>query len=446
MRRILVLIFSILICCACVDDSVKAGGGRNPLSDHVVSESAVRGQEAVIQWNGFQQNAKVFLVDENDIRYEAEVKAITSSGMIFIVPASAASGTYRVLLVQGEEYLMGSIDVLETKIPVTGITFPSAVYPGGTFVLGGVGLDASFGLILRSSSGQIMLDSELSSAGLDCILPSDMASGMYSLVLTDGSDEWVLTTSFLVSKKKILSAVALEEPYEGEVWYRTEYRVVRENGDIAAILFTQSLVQDAQVVEVKNQDKYVQVSPGYFVVEGGSSSSNNMDFRYVYDGDGRIVSADVLRFSRNNPDGVHREFTWNYGSDGMPVDVQFELNGKIYSMQDYIYEDGNLLETQASVFVYDDETLVPNPFGADAAHGFDMMHNLMEPFLYVHYLAGAHPFTSRLLPSGYMAISGPTTRVKKPFTYLFDEDGYVVEMSWRGERNSVSNIRYEYID
>ena len=52
--------------------------------------------------------------------------------------------------------------------------------------------------------------------------------------------------------------------------------------------------------------------------------------------------------------------------------------------------------------------------------------------------------SSRLLPSGYMAITGATTRVMKPFTYLFDEDGYVSEISWMADLNSMCYIRYEY--
>ena len=444
MRKILFLIFCIALFSACNDGGTTKGGGKNPLADYVLSENATCGEEAVIQWNGIASSAKVFLVGEDNVRYEAQVKAITASGMIFMVPINVAPGNYRVVLVQGQDIEVGVIEIHETDIPITGISFPSAVSPGGEFVLGGVGLDDSYNVILRSSSGQTVLESEVSSGGLSCVIPEILRSGRYTLVLTDGMLEWTLTTSFLVSKKKTLLAVSKDEPYNEGIRHCSEYRVEYENGEVIAVTFTQYLTENSQITEQLSQDRYVQESPGYFAAEAGKSSSNNIDFRYYTDSEGKILSADVLRFSNKNPDGTHRIFTYVYDSQGLPTDVQYDLNGKIYSLQDYIYEEDNLKETQACVFVYDDPTLVPNPFGPDAAHGFDMMHNFAEPFLYVQYLSGTHPFTSVLHPSGYMAISGATTRVLKPFTYIFDEDGYVVEMSWRGDQNNVNYIKYEY--
>ena len=446
MRRILLLIICASLLAACGDDAVNKGGGKNPLSEYVLSKNATCGEEAVIQWNGISQTAKVFLIGEDDTKYEADVKAVTSSGMIFIVPVNVIPGNYRVLLVQGQEIEIGVIEVHETDIPVTGISFPSAVSPGGMFMLGGVGLNDSYDVILRTSSGQALLESEVANGGLNCHIPADLKSGKYTLVLTDGTLEWTLSASFLVSRKKTLLAVSKDEPYEDNIRHCSEYRVEYENGGVIAITFTQALTENSQVTEVLSMDRYVQESPGYFAAEGGKSSSNNIDFRYSADNDGKILSADVLRFSNKDPDGVHRVFTYVYDAKGLPTDVQFDLNGKTYSLQDYIYEDDNLKETQACVFVYDDSTLIPNPFGPDAAHGFDMMHNTAEPFLYVQYLTGMHPFTSRLLPDGYMAISGATTRVKKPFSYVYDNDGYVVEMSWREDQNSVCYIRYEYAE
>lgn len=446
MRRILLLIICASLLAACGDDAVNKGGGKNPLSEYVLSENATCGEEAVIQWNGISQTAKVFLIGEDDTKYEADVKAVTSSGMIFSVPVNVIPGNYRVLLVQGQEIEIGVMEVHETDMPVTGISFPSAVSPGSEFVLGGVGLNDSYDVILKSSSDQTVLDSEMSDGGLTCHVPADLKSGQYTLVLTDGTLEWTLAASFLVSKKKALVAVSKDEPYEDNIRHCSEYRVEYENGEVLAITFTQALTEDSKVTEVLGMDRYVQESPGYFAAEGGKSSSNNIDFRYSSDSDGKIVSADVLRFSNKDPDGVHRVFTYVYDSKGLLTDVQFDLNGKTYSLQDYIYEDDNLKETQACVFVYEEPTLASNPFGPDCAYGFDMMHNIAEPFLYVQYLTGVHPFTSRLLPDGYMAISGATTRVKKPFSYVCDNDGYVVEMSWREDQNSVCYIRYEYAE
>lgn len=159
MRKILFPIFCIGIFSACSEDGIKKGNSKNPLYDYVLSENATCGEEAIIQWNGISQSAKVYLIGEGDVRYEALVRTVTASGMIFVVPVNVVPGTYRVLLVQGQEIEVGTIEIHETDIPVTGISFPSAVSPGGVFVLGGVGLNDSYDVILRSSSGQIVLQS-----------------------------------------------------------------------------------------------------------------------------------------------------------------------------------------------------------------------------------------------------------------------------------------------
>ena len=76
------------------------------------------------------------------------------------------------------------------------------------------------------------------------------------------------------------------------------------------------------------------------------------------------------------------EFLWEYDSEGRPVKVPFELNGKMYNHQIYAYENGNLISFSAVDFAYEDESLVNNPF-----------------------------------------------------TYEFDNDGYMTVMSWEGNTN-----------
>ena len=108
MRRLLLFIFCLSCICACGDEVFNGGGGKNPLSDIVLSKDAACGEEVVIQWNGVLQSAKVFLVDEAGQRYEAQVKVVTASGMIFLVPLGLTPGDYRVILVQQEEIEAGT--------------------------------------------------------------------------------------------------------------------------------------------------------------------------------------------------------------------------------------------------------------------------------------------------------------------------------------------------
>ena len=442
MKKLLILFLCAVTFVACDKEGLKTGGGSNPLAEPVLSGAAAPGEEVVVQWNGFGQSAKIFLVDAEGNRYDTEIKVQTSSGLIFVVPSGLMPGEYSVFLEQGKN--IGSVQVLESDIPVSGISFPAAVAPGEIFVFAGVGLDSSYGLILSSSSGQSKLDSQMSSAGLDCMVPADFKTGVYTLILTDGENEWILSKQFKVMKRKALLAVIRDAPYDAGVRIRDEYRLEFQGEELSAIVYRSCLVEAGQEQEELSRDRYVRISDNEFAVDDKEISSLNYGFKYICDSDGKILVADVHRYSNKNPDGVHREFTWNYDQTGRPTAVKYDLNGSIYSLQSYIYQDDNLAETNANIFVYDDATLVNNPFAPDAAHAFDMMHYKDEPFLYFPYLLGRHPFNSKLLPDGYMAISGLTSRAKVPFSYDFDEDGYIKSMTWVSDRTDHTDIIFEY--
>ena len=444
MKRVLIFFLALVLFSACDNQEQALGGGHNPLSDIVLTGAAAPGEEIVIQWSGFGNNAKVSLVDLAGNEYEAEIRVITSSGLIFIVPNGLMPGEYGVLL--GESQNIGTITVLQSDMPVTGISYPPAVSPGETFSFSGIGLDASYGLLLFSGSERTQLYSQVSSSGLDCMIPADFKTGVYSLILTDGENEWILSNSFKVMKRKKLLAVWMEKPYDGDVIERDEYRLEFQESVLTAIVYRSCLLQDGQMLEDEepSYDRYVKVSDDEFAVEDMDISSLNYGFKYTYTADGKLLSADVHRYSSKEPAGVHREFTWLYdNASGLPVAVRCDLNGTVITMQNYIYEDGNMVETNRNYFVYDDPTLENTPFGPDTAHAFDMMQYKDEPFLFFPYLLGRHPFTSRLLPDGHMAVSGPTSREKVPFTYEYDEDGYVTSMSWKSE-GSLCEIGFEY--
>lgn len=432
--------------CACGEENLSTEDGRNPLSDFAISGVSVApGNEAVIQWNGFTQNAAVALVDAAGQEFPAQVKTITSSGLIFVIPTGLAPGDYTVCVKQDGNMNVGTISVLEAEMPVTGITFPSAVAPGETFVFGGLGLGTSYAVVLSSDDNIYTLDSKFSPSGLECTVPITMKSGQYSLILTDGVHEWPITSSFIITLKKTLAAVSCDEPYNEGVRTFKEYRVERDaNGEVLAVVYYYSRYE-GEVIETETTDRYVKVADGEYAVEGGETSSLNYGFKYTYDSDGMILSADVHRYSSKTPEGIHRIFTWAYDATGLPTAVKFELSGNTYSLQNYIYQDDNLLETNRLVFAYDDETLLNKEFAPDVAHAYDMMHYTDEPFLYVPYLLGEHPHVSKLLPDGDMQITGATSRKKVPFTYTYDEDGYVQTCSWGGTGANGSVMTFEYL-
>lgn len=441
-KQLGISVLIIILCQACAGTIDRDDKGYNPLSECVVTSSVQPGSEAVIQWNGFTDYAKIFLQDASGTKTPVLIKVITPSGLIFDAPYGLAAGIYRVILEQDGTVDIGQIEILASDLPVSGISMPDNVAPGDILVITGIGFDsAEFSIYLKSQTDRIELECRSSSTGLETEIPSEIPTGRYALHMTDGTDDWILNDSLGIHIRKKLLRVTRIEPYDGTMNHESSYTVEYAENQIEAITY-RTVVTDADgSYEQQIFDRYLLGEDGTFRIEGGESSSNNFNFGYVRDSEGRILSADVLRYSKNNPAGTMRQFKWVYDSEGRPTDVTFELDGVTRSIQFYLYESGNLIETNASSFIYEDETSVNNPFAADAAHAYDMMANTMEPFLYAPFLCGEHPFVSRLLPNGFRMVTGPTTTKTVLFEYNFDNEGYVSQMSWD---SGASRIVFDY--
>ena len=415
---------------------------HNPLSECIMTESVQPGREVFIQWNGFEPDAQIFIRNSDGNEVAVEIVVITSSGLIFKAPLKLAAGVYTVVLKQGEISELGSIEILESTIPVTSIKVPVNASPGETVFISGVGFDVSHTVILKSTLSNITLDSVAGVSGINVKIPENAPSGNYAVYLSDGVSEWLISDSLLLSVKKRLISVSRFDPYDGDVKYVSTYRVEYDGDVLKAIVFTVELKENDDVVESLQYDRYAIGEDKVYRVDGGYSSSNNFNFSYTRDSEGKILTADVLRYSRSNPEGSMREFTWVYDSYGVPSKVTYELNDKTYSIQVYFFSEGNLVDTNALTFVYDG-SYSANPFAPDVAHVFDMMSNTMEPFLYAPLLAGEELFRSLQLPSAFERITGATSTQKVPFTYVFDEDAYPVQMSWD---SGTQYIAFEYED
>lgn len=442
--RYLSVITALLLFTACISKESVSGEGTDPLAECVITECAEPGKDAFIQWNGFEKDARITLRGADGSEYDVRISIITDSGLIFQVPSSIFPGIYTVILTQGDVRELGNIEILESDIPVGSLDFPLYAAPGDDMFISGTGFNTSHSFFLKSGSKMIEINGVAEPGGYHASIPSDTERGIYSLWLSDGSSSWLLTDSFTIAIRKRLVSVSRIEPYDANMKYRTSYTVEYEGDGIKAITYATSIEENGVAVEDEVLNRYILHDDGVYRAEGGKSSSNNFNFGYTRDSDGQIVSADVLRYSRTNPDGTMRQFLWKYDQQGRPTNVTFVLDGVTRSIQIYFYENGNLIETNSSSFVYDDENLVSHPFAVDAAHAFDMMANTMEPFLYAPLLTGEHPFASRLLPTAFKRITGATSTQNVPFSYEYDEDGYVRSMKW-DEGNTIIVFDYNNI-
>ncbi len=435
-------IFAIVCClcavCSCKDVGGDASGVDNPLSECVIPTDACPGEETVIQWNGFSQSASIVLKDKDGKTFPAEVKIVTSSGLIFTVPSGLAPGTYSVAL-QGQGTFLGQMEILPTDMPVTGLSFPSAIAPGETLEINGNGFDSSFGLYLRNASGQSDLKPEVVAGGIRCVMPADFELGTYRLILTDGKEEWVLHDGFVVAKRKKLVSIRKVTPYEAAVTDCYECRIESEEDEVVAIVYDHKYLDaDGQPLETDYEYRYVQVNDWDFQCEKEVSemlNTRNFKFKYIFDDAGRITHIDALVFSINHPEGEQRLHWCEYDSEGRLTRISYEYKDMVQDRQTYMYENGNLVGTYNDYFfTYGDETLSNHPFAADSACGYEMMMNSLEhPLVFVPYLLGVHTFSSRLLPTGARTVS--------KFEYVFDTDGYVTQMSWDG---GIAKIYFVY--
>jgi len=426
------LVLTVFLAVSCQEKGYLDGGGVNPLDKCVISESVLPGMESVVQWNGFDASASLYLRGEDGKVYGAEVTVVTASGLIFRVPEGLVAGKYTVIVEQsGGRQELGTIEILEAELPVTGLKIPSVVEPGKQFAIEGAGFDADHIISLVRDGESVVLKHETVSSGVEVMIPQSVKCGEYSLYLSAGTDKWLLSDHLSVAVRKKLYSVSKDVKYDGDVRRVTGYWVEYEEDEVEAIKFKAVLVAPESGLVEEAFDRYVLGTDGVFRAEGGSSSSLNINFGYNSNADGYVSSADVLRFSRNNPDGTMRTFSYVYDDFGRPEKVTYVLNDVTRSLQVYFYEGDNLVETMNSVFAYEDETLKNNPFGVDVAMGYDMMGMTDEPFLFFPYLIGEHPHTSSHLPSAVLEPTGMMGALeKKSLTYEFDDDGYVVKMSW----------------
>lgn len=402
--------------------------GKDPFLNCVVPESVKAGGEAQIQWDGFKQNASLVLVGMDGKEYKMTVKVITAYGLTFKVPVNTPEGLYNLVLVQGERTGLGEITVTPADMPVTGLKVPTGAKQGESFVIEGVGFEEGCSVIAADQNGkETTLETEFSYSGLTVTVPADFTEGTYSLYLLQDEMRWLLTSAFSVYKdvvEKSLERIDFYTEYSGTQLFKVTWEISRETP--VTLMVSESVV-DGETVELSAYDKYVQDEAGVFTLTvDGLEVSNNVKMSYTKDEEGKVVVADVLRIGKKES----TPFTWTYDSDGFLTDV----SSPKFSLCSYEYENGNMTVFGNTAFEYSNATLVNNPAAPDVIWGFMSLVNLDEPFMYVPYFLGWYTKASAQLPTAMLQPSATGTGTDRyPITYEFDEDGYVVKMSWGTE-------------
>lgn len=422
MKKTLIFLFTVLSLAACdVDEHLSGGGAGSTLHECVLPLSVTAGDEVAVQWNGFKDSARLYMVAEDKSEREMEIQVITSSGIIFRVPGDMAPGMYSLVLDQDSRQELGNIEVLEADIPVRNITMPVSGIQGESVVIKGIGFEDDAEITFEDASGSSYeMEINLQYDGISVFLSPDLPAGQYKVFLSQNGGKWLICSSFNVSEKaviKSLESIEIYHPYIGSDELKYVWDISKEEMTLSEFVVSSSGEQQLNV-----RDTYAAVGEySYELVEDGREQSNEVSFTYALDEDGRVMVADVLRFGKSET----LPYTWTYDSDGFLVDISTVRT--LYSLE---YDEGNLTSFNNISFEYEDASMVNNPHAPDVAWAYVCMNNLNDPSVYFPYLLGIYRNASALLPTA-IQLPDPTGTgaVTCQLSYVFDEDGYVTAVS-----------------
>lgn len=234
--------------------------------------------------------------------------------------------------------------------------------------------------------------------GITFTLPSDLATGEYSLILKQNGGEWKLDS---------FKAIQMKEVSQVKKMTYAMWQVGKEEGKLEApydLTYDEygKLKSFSQTSDAPGEDGgMVSYTMSYDLtytadgIEVGGSAINNEDYfpiTYVLK-DGKVVSS---KTKNNNweigaEEGtiVDAEYTWNYDGDYLK-----SLTGS--STINYNFVDGNLMSIDYNEFAYGDEV---NNSGIDIVSCILFFNNEMTPDLFLATLAGVGGKISTNLPT-----------------------------------------------
>lgn len=428
MRNFSIIFICSLLLCACTGmDDVTGDGTGSTLNEWVVPQSVHAGGEGIIQWNGFTQDASLSLESQTLARHELKVGVITASGLNFHVPASVPAGVYDLNLAQGgKTEVMGPIEVLEAQMPVRNLSIQSSACVGEQILIKGIGFKEDAAVTFADAQGvKYNPECALETGGLLVCLPEEMGEGKYEVYFTQSGSTWLIANGFELYRDvvvKTLKSISMSAPYDYSSTLLYTWEIGRELP--VEIVLSQHVVEGDDI-SLSSYDSYISEDGVSFILDhDGFESSNDLEMTYTRDSNGNVTLADVLIYGKSET----TPFTWNYDTDGYLSDI---VSPKL-TFRSFGYEAGNLTMFRNTEFEYSDPTLVNHQNASDVVWGYMSMMEKNDPFVYFPYFMGWYTKSSAQLPTAILKPSSTGTGTDRyEFTYDFDEDGYVTEVTWK---------------
>lgn len=417
------------------------GSGNGGQQTEIICPESVRaGEEGLIQWDGFKEGDALCLSSKGGEDIQLEIKAMTSSGLTFYVPETVPAGKYMLVLVRDSRKELGEIEILEMSCPVSAVSVPSAVTCGDVLEITGLGFKEGCVIVLKDAeNNEYEFDAQLTDLGVVVTVPEDMPAGVYDVYLVQSGKTWPLGTGLQVRELpreeviKELVGLRYIYPYDGEIMSMTSWTV---SAGEPTTLEVASYTIEAGVETKDSYDNYVSYDQVNFVLDhDGMEISNDIEMSYVRSDEGTVEKTDVVLFGKTVP----TEVLWTYDEEGRLVDIASE-KGSFSSME--YDEAGNLFRFHAMNFGYSDTSLLNAAYAHDAVWGYmAVMSAHKDPFIYIPYMLGWQKVAQQVQLPSSVYLPDPvdytgSTLIEHPFAYEFDEDGYVMKMSWTIEGNS----------
>lgn len=226
MRKFLsmmLLVCTVLTFAACSSDD---DAPSNPVTGAVVPSTAQIGAETTVNGTGFNASGlSLYLVDASGNETNTNA-SFTANGATFTVPYTATTGSYSLVLKQGNSsWTLGNVTLTEAANPITSLSMPEEMgYNAAgtaTATIGGIGFaDGDQIVFMPAASIQDLAPSQnavrgtVTADGLQIAVPNTLAEDEYLIALVRGNSTWLLQDSpVYVYQQKQIKSIVIESPY-----------------------------------------------------------------------------------------------------------------------------------------------------------------------------------------------------------------------------------------
>ncbi len=415
---------------ACSDDEDNTADTTtpdpvSPITECVVPATAEIGGTLAVAGKGFDATSKLYLRDEAGKDTFLENETLTETGIECTVPSTLAPATYTVMLQQNGDWTLGTVRLEEMPMPVTGYSVPATATLGEKLEITGAGFDETSKIVLVAADGaRTELNTSLTSAGVECELPADLAAGDYGVILVQKNRDWTLAEKISLVARKRLTALGCFMSMEGmdEPWPTVNYGFkYDEAGNLSAIQLTgDGMALDLYTVATTDSQVEGKVLP-----EMVDYLNDNQPDEFLWTLDGsRIASSSSLFVKRR------LEYDWTYNEAGyctaIGKDIFFEYD-----------QNGNCVKINWGdpvTFGYEAEPQRNGTYGVDVVKAFMFTQDMDADWAYA-YVAGY---------AGNVSLALPVTINEEPIVYEF-ADGYVTSATFPFSAMGISfTVQFTY--